>query len=182
MTEKELIDACIKGDRKAQQQLYDKYASWLMAVSMRYSKSLDRAEDILQETFIKVFKHLGTIREYSNIAGWMKRILINTAINQQRGKLYLFPMIDVDNLKKVYDESTALTDFHFGELLAMVRNLPAGCQMIFNLYAIEGYSHKEIAGKLKISEGTSKSQYARAKILLQNKLKDERKKSYEKLK
>jgi RNA polymerase sigma-70 factor, ECF subfamily len=180
MNSDELVAACIKGDRKAQKRFYDLNAAWLMAVSMRYSKSIGESEDILQDSFIKIFKNLSKLRDFSNIRGWMKRILINTAINHQRGKLYLFPMVDIEYLKKGYDESIALADFSFDELLGMIRLLPAGCQLIFNLYAIEGYNHKEIAGKLNISEGTSKSQYARAKTILQKKLLDESMRSYEK--
>jgi RNA polymerase sigma factor (sigma-70 family) len=182
MDSDELIAACIKGDRKAQRKLYDIYAARLMAVSVRYAKSTLEAEDILQESFIKIFRSLDKLRDYSNLGAWMKRILINTAINHQRGKLYLFPMVDIEYVKKGYDESIAFSEFRHEELLEMVRSLPAGCQMIFNLFAIEGFSHKEIAGKLDISEGTSKSQYARAKFLLQKKLMEERSKSYEKFK
>ncbi len=181
MKSDELIAACIKGDRKAQKKLYDLYSARLMAVSMRYSKSLDAAEDVLQEAFLKIFNNLRSLRNNNDPAAWMKKILINTAINHQRGKLYLFPMVDVNYLKRGYDESVALSEFHMDELLDMIRQLPNGCRLIFNLFAIEGYSHKEIAEKLKISEGTSKSQYARAKQLLQRKLTDEKVKSYEKL-
>ena len=177
----QLIRACIKGDRKAQRELYDMYSARLMAVSLRYSKSIGEAEDVLQESFIKIFKSLPGLRDYSNIGAWMKKILINTAINNQRGKLYLFPMVDINYLKIKYDETIALSDFRLEELLKMIRELPPGCQMIFNLYAIEGFNHKEIASKLNISEGTSKSQYARAKMLMQKMLSEERpKKNYEK--
>jgi RNA polymerase sigma-70 factor (ECF subfamily) len=180
MNSDELIAACIKGDRKAQRELYNLYAARLMAISLRYAKSTLEAEDILQESFIKIFRSLAGLKDYSNLGGWMKRILINTAINQQRGKLYMFPMVDIGYIKKGYDESVALSEFRLEELLDMIRALPAGCRMIFNLYAIEGFSHKEISDKLDISEGTSKSQYARAKFLLQKKLTDEKLKSYEK--
>ena len=181
MSEDELIAASIRNDRKAQRQLFEKYAAKLMAVSLRYSKNKAEAEDILQDSFIKVFRSLDKLRDYSNIGAWMKRIVINTAINHQRGKLYLFPMIDITIINKSYSESAALSSYGFKELLSMIRELPAGCQIIFNLYAIEGFSHKEIAEKLNISEGTSKSQYARAKVLLQKKLKDDTNKSYERL-
>jgi RNA polymerase sigma-70 factor (ECF subfamily) len=181
MDENELLAACIRGDRVAQRQLYEKFAARLMAVGMRYSRSRADAEDILQESFIKIFKNLSNLRERSNIGAWMKKIVINTAINHQRGKLYLFPMIDVEKINKSYDESVALSDYRLDELFEMIRKLPLGCQIIFNLFAIEGFSHKEIAGKLNISEGTSKSQYSRAKMLLQMRIAEDRKNSYEKL-
>jgi RNA polymerase sigma-70 factor (ECF subfamily) len=175
-----LIKACVSEDRKAQKKLYDLFASKMMMICLRYSKSDLEAEDILQESFIKVFKNLKNLREYSNVAAWIKRIVINTALNYQRSKLYLYPMVNVEHLKTSYDENTALSGFHHSELLNMIQDLPLGCQVIFNLYAIEGYTHKEIAEKLKISEGTSKSQYSRAKTLLQVKLMDSDRGNYEK--
>lgn len=174
-----LIKACVNDERKAQKRLYDLFASKMMMICIRYSKSESEAEDILQESFIKIFKHLKDLREYSNVAAWIKRIVINTALNFQRSKLYLYPMVDVEHLKIAYDESVALSGFHRDELLKMIRELPLGCQVIFNLYAIEGYTHKEIAKKLNISEGTSKSQYSRAKSLLQVKLMDSDRGNYE---
>jgi RNA polymerase sigma factor (sigma-70 family) len=176
-----LIAASIRNDRKAQRQLFEKYAAKLMAVSLRYSKNKAEAEDILQDSFIKIYRSLDKLRDLSNIGAWMKRIVINTAINHQRGKLYLFPMVDITYINKSFSESSALSSYGFEELLSMIRELPTGCQIIFNLYAIEGFSHKEIALRLNISEGTSKSQYARAKILLQKKLKDDINRSYERL-
>lgn len=175
-----LIKACVSEDRKAQKKLYDLFASRMMMICLRYSKSEPEAEDILQESFIKIFKNLKNLREYSNIAAWIKRIVINTALNHQRSKLYLYPMVDVENVKVSYDENKALSDFHQEELLKMIQSLPLGCQVVFNLYAIEGYTHKEIAEKLDISEGTSKSQYSRAKTLLQMKLKESDRGNYEK--
>jgi RNA polymerase sigma factor (sigma-70 family) len=100
---------------------------------------------------------------------WIKRIVINTALNAQRSKLYLYPMVDVDTMHETTD-SISISDFTMSELLEMIQELPSGCQVIFNLYAIEGYKHHEIAKMLEISEGTSKSQYSRAKQLLQEKV------------
>ena len=176
---KKLIEACVSEDRKAQKKLYDLFASKMMMICLRYSKSELEAEDILQESFIKIFKNLKNLREYANVAAWIKRIVINTALNYQRSKLYLYPMVNVEHVKISYDENTALSDFHFDELLKMIQDLPLGCQVIFNLYAIEGYTHKEIAKKLNISEGTSKSQYSRAKSLLQMKLMESERGNYE---
>lgn len=168
----QLIKDCIKEDRKAQKKLYDLFASRMLMVSLRYSKSMMEAEDILQEAFIKVFSNLKNLRQTTNLPAWIKRIVINTALNYQRGKLYLYPMVDVGNVKLSYGENVAFSHFRQDELLKMIQDLPLGCQVIFNLFAIEGYTHKEIAEKLKISEGTSKSQYSRARILLMNKLEE----------
>ncbi|MEJ2005910.1 MAG: sigma-70 family RNA polymerase sigma factor, partial [Cyclobacteriaceae bacterium] len=153
-----------------QRKLYDRFAGQMLAICKRYSKSDLEAEDILQESFIKVFKKINTFRGESSLFFWIKRIVINTALNNQRSKLYAKPMADVTVIPMYVDTNITLADFHFEELLAMIQELPDGCQMIFNLYAIEGYPHKEIARMLKISEGTSKSQYARARSLLQEKL------------
>jgi len=174
-----LVKACVNKDQKAQKKLYDLFASRMMMICLRYSKSSSEAEDILQESFIKVFNNIDNLREYSNVAAWIKKIVINTALNYQRSKLYLYPMVSVENLRIVYDENVALSNFHLDELLKMIQELPLGCQVIFNLYAIEGYTHKEISKKLKISEGTSKSQYSRAKSLLQHKLIEGDKGNYE---
>jgi len=161
----EIIKGCQKGDRKSQYQLYKQYSSGMMAVAMRYSKSTQEAEDILQEGFIKVFQHIKNFRQDSSIGYWIKRIIVNTALNHQRNKLYLYPMVDVDDLKEGLG-AVSIENLAMEELMEMVQTLPTGCQVIFNLYAVEGYQHKEIAKMLSISEGTSKSQYARAGKLL----------------
>ncbi|GAA5027142.1 DNA-directed RNA polymerase sigma-70 factor [Marivirga lumbricoides] len=164
-TTAELIKGCQKGDRKSQYQLYQQFASGMMVVAMRYSKSTQEAEDILQEGFIKVFQYIKNFREESSLGYWIKRIIINTALNHQRNKLYLYPMVDVDDMKDGLG-SVSVENMAVEELMELVQSLPTGCQVIFNLYAVEGYQHKEIAKMLSISEGTSKSQYSRARKLL----------------
>jgi RNA polymerase sigma-70 factor (ECF subfamily) len=136
---------------------------------MRYSKTTAEAEDILQEAFVKVFQGIKDFRHESKLETWMTRIMVNTALNQQRKKLYLFPMVDVQDID-IPQQEVSLSSLHFTQLLEMIQSLPQGCQVVFNLFAIEGYNHKEIAQLLGISEGTSKSQYSRAKSLLQQKL------------
>jgi len=141
------------------------------------------AEDVLQESFIKVFNNIKGYRGDSRLDYWIKRIVINTALNSQRKKLYMYPMVDVEEVKNEFSESRALSNFEMEDLLNMIRELPVGCQTIFNLFAIEGYSHKEIAEMLEVSEGTSKSQFARARKLLMDKIAAEDKtESYEKYK
>lgn len=166
-SDEELINGCIKGKRKAQEDLYAKYSSRMYPIALRYSKMQQEAEDILQEAFLKVFKNIKAFRQDSSLAYWIKRIVINTALNHQRSKLYLYPMVDVGDLKNQHGPDITISNFSYKELLEMIRRLPTGCQVIFNLYAIEGFKHHEIASQLNISEGTSKSQYARAKSLLQ---------------
>lgn len=180
---KELIEACVKGDRVAQRNLYDLFSRRMYVVCLRYTKSQQEAEDVLQDSFIKVFKNLKGYRGDSRLDYWIKRIVINTALNSQRKKLYMYPMVDIDDVKNDFDHSKALSNFQMEELLKMIKELPTGCQTVFNLFAIEGYSHREIAEMLEVSEGTSKSQFARARKLLQNKIAEEDKtERYEKFK
>lgn len=170
LSEKELIDGCAKGDRACQKALYNRYCRKMMVYCLRYAKSTAEAEDILQEGFVKVFKKIGQFRAESKLATWITRIMINTALNQQRQKLYLLPMLDVTEVYLPENEEISLAGFHFSELVALIQSLPDGCRIVFNLFAIEGYSHKEIGRMLGVSEGTSKSQYNRAKVLLRAKL------------
>ncbi|MEQ8533003.1 MAG: RNA polymerase sigma factor, partial [Imperialibacter sp.] len=127
-------------------------------------------EDVLQEGFVKVFNHIKTFRKESSLFYWIKRIVINTALNHQRNKLYMYPMVDVAELRQPSANHDLLAGLQLEDLMVMIQDLPSGCQTIFNLYAIEGYKHHEIAELLGVTEGTSKSQYARAKQLLQEKL------------
>jgi len=139
---------------------------------MRYSRTTAEAEDILQEGFVKVFHGIKEFRQESKLETWITRIMVNTALNFQRKKLYLFPMVDVYEMDLPENE-VSISGIHFAQLLELIQTLPQGCQIVFNLFAIEGYNHKEIAKMLEISEGTSKSQYARARSLLQEKLLNE---------
>ncbi|MEO0556005.1 MAG: RNA polymerase sigma factor [Bacteroidota bacterium] len=165
-SENSLISGCKNGDRKSQRQLYDQYASKMMMVCLRYSKSDQEAEDILQESFIKVFDKIKGFKEESRLIYWIKRIVINTALNHGRKKLYMFPMVDINEVERQDNDDISISSLQLQELLKMIHELPSGCQIIFNLYAIEGYNHNEIADMLEISVGTSKSQYARARYLL----------------
>jgi RNA polymerase sigma-70 factor (ECF subfamily) len=169
LDENQLIEGCLKGIRSYQKALYDRYSKKLMMVCLRYSKSSSEAEDILQEGFVRVFHGLEGFRQDAKLETWMTRIMVNTALNHHRKKLYLYPMVDVEEID-IPDSEVSLSGLHVNQLLEMVQELPQGCQMVFNLFGIEGYSHKEIAEMLGISEGTSKSQYARARVLLQTRL------------
>ncbi len=169
LNENELIEACRKGNRASQKALYDRFCKKMMVVCLRYARSTPEAEDILQEGFVKVFRGLEGFRQDAKLETWMTRIMVNTALNHHRKKLYLFPMVDVDEIE-IPQAEVSLSGIHFTQLLEMVQALPQGCQIVFNLFAMEGYSHKEISEMLSIAEGTSKSQYARAKSLLQTRI------------
>ena len=174
-SDKELIKGCIEQNRALQKALYDTYGSKLMAVCLRYSDSTFEAEDILQDALLKAFKKMDSFRGESSLYAWLKRIAVNTALNSIRGKVQMTPIMDSDEF---LNDSTDLSGYSFDELLAMIQKLPAGCRAVFNLMAIEGYKHEEIAKKLDISVGTSKSQFARARQLLQQQLKTEELRSH----
>ena len=168
--EEQIISGCKRGERKFQEALYQHFVKRMMVVAMRYTKGTLEAEDVLQESFIKVFDNIDKLKNAGALHSWMKKIVVNTALSHQRSKLYLYPMVDVETLGNDSDFDYSLSDFELDDLLNMVQSLPTGCRVTFNLYAIEGYKHREIATMLGISENTSKSQYARAKSLLQAKI------------
>jgi RNA polymerase sigma factor (sigma-70 family) len=170
LSEQELIQGCARGDSAIQKALYDRYCRKMMVIGLRYTRSQAEAEDVLQDGFIKVFAHLHSFRGESKLETWITRIMIRTALNHQRQKLYLLPIGGDEETEPPVSEEINLADFHLTELISIVQSLPVGCRLVFNLFAIEGYSHKEIAAMLGISEGTSKSQYNRAKQLLRIKL------------
>ena len=166
--EDELIRACLRQEPPQQRRLYELYAGRMLVVCLRYTKNRMEAEDILQEGFIKVYQNLEKFRKECPLEQWIKRIMINTALKHLRGQhLVVFddelPVFE----RAATDESTVLSDYNFQELLKLIQSLSPGYQAVFNLYAIEGYTHKEIGEMLGISEGTSKSQYARARYQLQ---------------
>jgi RNA polymerase sigma factor (sigma-70 family) len=169
-----LIQGCIQKDRKCQRLLYEKYASLMLGVCMRYAGNKVEAEDILQVGFLKVFMNIKQYSGKGKFSSWIKSIMINTAINHfYSNKKYR----GHDSIDGAVNETTGDSDDISGperlkeeDLLKVIAELPPGFRMIFNLYAIEGYKHCEIAGMMKIDEGTSKSQYSRARKLIRQKL------------
>jgi RNA polymerase sigma-70 factor (ECF subfamily) len=160
--------------------LYDRFSFLVKGIALRYSKSNDQAEDIVQESFIKVFNKLDTFKNQGDLGGWIRIITVNTALAFLRKKKLVF--YEDDTQFKHHQESiTYLDELELEDLLSKIRALATGFQTVFNLYAIEGYTHKEIGEMLKISEGTSKSQYSRAKAELR-KIIEEELKSEEKIK
>ncbi|MEM8895643.1 MAG: RNA polymerase sigma factor [Bacteroidota bacterium] len=177
-SEEDLIEGCRKGSRSAQYELYQRFSKAMYAICLRYTKSVPEAEDVLQEAFVKVFGKIDSFKGQSTLGYWIKRIVINTALNHQRSKLYLYPMVDVETTAEWHGVEHTISNCSHQELLEMINELPDGSRVIFNLYAVEGYKHHEISKMLEISEGTSKSQYARAKQLLQKKLESKERVNY----
>ena len=169
-TEDELIDGCLLGHQLAQKQLYEKYAARMMAVCLRYAQTTFEAEDVLQEGFLTVFRTLGSFRRECPLEFWIRRVMINAALRQHRRNAPLVAVSDGDYPENLSSEEFTFSNYAYGELLAVVQELAPRYRLVFNLYAIEGYTHKEIGELLNISEGTSKSQYARARVVLQTKL------------
>ncbi len=167
---KQIIADCKKFDKKAQKMLYNKYASLMLGICMRYAKDKQEAEDILQEGFLKVFSKIEQYNKDKSFDAWIRRIMINTSITNYRKNLKRYYQEEIEDYKNYKYLPDNNADFTKDELLNAIRSLPRGYQMVFNLYAIEGYKHKEIAKMLDITETTSKSQYHRARILLQTKL------------
>jgi len=160
-----VILGCKKGRRKAQIQLYDRYAPVLLAVCLRYVSNRSEADDILQETFLKIFKSIKDYSAQGNFEGWLKKIAVNTAITHyhKEKKHYYHEEIEELNDTEVDISLSPDKEYDAKELYALLKKMPEGYRVIFNLYAIEGYKHKEIAIKLNVEESTSKTQYLRAK-------------------
>ena len=168
-SEKEIIEGCKRHDAAFFEALYKRYAGRLMAVGLRYVTTTFEAEDILQEAFIKIFRALPTYEYKGSFEGWLKKIVVHTAINQfHKHKKHGFPTVPVEAGDHVPEASheTVIDRMSADELIRVIQSLPEGYRIIFNLYEIEGYSHREIADMLGIQEGTSKSQLAKAKQTL----------------
>ena len=165
---RDIVTRCQKNDRKAQHALYRLYASKMYGVCLRYYPNQDIAKDILQDGFVKVFEKIKTFRFEGALEGWIRRIMVNTALEYHRKKKDQWD-VDIDN-EFLYSNDHADLGNDYNFLLKVVAGLPKQYQLVFNLYAIEGYSHAEIAKTLKISESTSKSNYSRARAILREKL------------
>jgi RNA polymerase sigma-70 factor (ECF subfamily) len=173
--EESILEGCIAGKREAQYELYKKFASSMLAVCFRYARNRDEAEDLLQEGFLKVFQKISSFRREGSFEGWMKRIMINHALNEikKNKRVPFLEDIEVVNETEIVDleEHTGnLAPVPADVLLEMIRSLPVGYQIVFTLYVIEDYSHKEIAIELNISENTSKTQLLKARRVLKSKL------------
>ncbi len=169
MNEFEIIKGCIDNNAAAQQELYNKYSPKMLAVCYRYAKNRDDAEDMLQEGFIKIFSQIKQFRNEGSIEGWIRRIIVHTCINIIKKNKKFNDSVDL-----VYAESLQSSNndvpsiMQAKQIIDCIRLLPLGYRTVLNLFAIEGLSHKEIGQLLEIEESTSRSQYTRAKVMLQN--------------
>ena len=169
ISESSIIEGCLNENKTYQNELYKRYSGKMMVVCLRYANSRMEAEDILQDGFIKVFNNVGKFRHEGSLEGWVRRIMVNTALNRIKATKMVF-----ENIDDIGDEfiEPIIEDTISNEkvLLDIISKLPKGYKYVFNMYAIEGFSHKEIANSLGIEEASSRSQYAKAKKYLQQKL------------
>ena len=168
IAESDLISGCMEGNRRMQEELYKRFSPRMYAVCLRYAGSSEEAEDILQEGFIKIFKKLDSFRGEGSFEGWIRRIFVNTSIEHFRRKRYLQPVTEKEENTLEGNSLSALDGLAEKDILGLVRQLSPGYRTVFNMYVVEGYTHKEIGDMLGISEGTSKSQLSRAKVILQD--------------
>ncbi|OQX79271.1 MAG: hypothetical protein B6D61_03855 [Bacteroidetes bacterium 4484_249] len=170
-SEEELINRCLNNEAKAQEQFYRRYAPKMYGVCLRFAKNNMEADDILQDGFIKVFLNLKSFRKEGSLEGWIRRTIVNTAINSYKKNAKYLKDIEIEKAEVIQNVNEgALDRISVKELLELIKELPTGYKMVFNLNVIEGYTHKEISKLLDISENTSKSQLSRARIALQKKL------------
>jgi RNA polymerase sigma-70 factor (ECF subfamily) len=166
-----IIKACQKGERASQKQLYTLFASRLYGVCLRYSDNEEDAKDLLQESFIKIFKNLKQYQHNGSFEGWMRKIVVNTALERFRKTRRSLAIESEDYMNTLQlDYEHVLEELGYKDLMRMVQELSDQYRVVFNLYVIEGYTHKEIGQKLNIGEGTSKSNLSRARELLKDKV------------
>jgi len=170
-----IIEGCVAGKRSAQSALYRKCAAVMMAICLRYAQNRDEAEDILQEAFLKIFQNISSYRNEGSFEGWMKRIMVNHALNFYRKNRKLPFLEDIESINETdimeKDDSAAIhSPVSAEKLTALIQMLPPGYRMVFNMFVFEEYSHKEISQELSISENTSKTQLLKARRMLRKKI------------
>lgn len=172
MSDQQIIEGCANHDRRAQQELYDQYSRFLLGVCLRYATDKAEAEDILQESFLKIFLNIKDYTGSGSFIGWLRKVAVNTAITHYHKNLKFRYHLEIEEYVSVETGTISFEEdlFTSEELYKALNELPAGYRMVFNLYAIDGYKHKEIAKILGIDTNTSKSQYSRAKAALREKL------------
>lgn len=165
LEDNQIITGCKEGNKICQKALWDKYSKKLFAVSSRYLQNSEDAEDSLIESFVKIYNSIGKFRGESSIETWMRRIVVNQSINKIRARKSVYET-DVEGINPVPFDDSQFENMDVQQILKLVQELPDGFRTVFNMYAIDGYSHKEIADSLGIQEGTSRSQFAKARMSL----------------
>jgi RNA polymerase sigma factor (sigma-70 family) len=169
MTEEAILQGCLKNNATAQKALYDKYSAKMLVVCYRYGHNREDAEDMLQEGLIKVFSQIHTFESRGALEGWIRRIIVHTCINNLKKNKRFNESVDIIHANSVQVREESIPSIiQAKEVVECIRLLPIGYRTVLNLYAIEGFSHKEIAGMLDIEESTSRSQYTRAKAMLED--------------
>lgn len=169
MDYEKIIYKCIEGNPRAQRELFDLLSPKMMTVCKRYMDSIDEAEDVFQMAFVKVFNNLKDFNHNGSFEGWVRRIFVNSCLDQIRKNKKTKYDVSVDDVAfKLEDDSYIFENMVADELMVLIQSMPSGYKTVFNMFAIEGYSHKEIAEHLGVSESTSKSQYKRARSYLVN--------------
>ncbi len=170
LTERELVEGCQREDRRAQEILYGRFARRMYAVCLRYARHQLEADDLVQEGFIRVFDKLHGFRMEGSLEGWIRRIMVHTCINHYRKKAFQNERFGMEHVPDSPVDPKAIDHLGEAELLAMVKELPDGYRMVFNMFAIEGYDHAEIAELIGCGESTSRSQLAKARRMLQDRI------------
>lgn len=169
MTEEAILEGCLKKSASAQKELYEKYSSKMLVVCYRYAHHREDAEDMLQESFIKVFSQIHTFESRGSFEGWIRRIVVHTCINVLKKNKRFNESVDLVHAGSLQVREESIPSImQAKEVVECIRMLPIGYRTVLNLYAIEGYSHKEVALMLDIEESTSRSQYTRAKAILED--------------
>lgn len=168
--ETELIDGCLRQNHRAQQQLYQRYAGKMYAVCCRYVKDRAQAEDVLVMAFTKLFNRISQYKGEGSFEGWVRRIMVNESLSYLRKHKNMYLETDIEAAEFEPDYQKLENELEASDLLKLIESLPVGYRTVFNLYAIDGYNHQEIAAQLGISENTSKSQLSRARAYLQKKI------------
>jgi RNA polymerase sigma factor (sigma-70 family) len=173
-----LVNKCKAGERKAQELLYKQFAAKMLGVCMRYATDRMEAEDMLQNGFIRVFQKMQDYRGEGSFEGWVRRIMVHSSIEYYRKHHKMMQAVDMDECDEPSVDPMAMANLDAKDLIALIQQLAPGYRMVFNLYAIEGFSHKEIGEIMSISEGASKSQLSRARAILKEQVLKTSNKSY----
>ncbi|MCB0476620.1 MAG: RNA polymerase sigma factor [Crocinitomicaceae bacterium] len=164
LTEEDIVKGCYDNSPKAQKMLYERFASKMLGVVLRYAKDEDEAYDILQDGFVKVFSKIHSFNMEGSLEGWIRRIMVNTALDQYRKNKKYQKDVKLDDVSFFLEHDDFIVEsLAANDLMKIINAMPRGYRIVFNMFAVEGYSHKEIADKLGVSENTSKSQYSRAR-------------------